>query len=63
MRYTLVAPLRSKEAEVTYQWGPEVILSYQGIDFRNHVMKVLAEPGEFQHKTVTIYRPASNGSV
>lgn len=64
MRYTLVTPLRSKEAEgeVTYQWGPEVILSNQGIEFRNHVMKGLAEPGEFQHKTATIYQPASNGS-
>ncbi|ROT64505.1 hypothetical protein C7M84_017533 [Penaeus vannamei] len=71
--YTLVTPLRNKEAEevasaiwnkVICQWGPpEVILSDQGTEFRNRVMKGLTELGGFQHKTVTIYHPASNGLV
>nr|XP_027233257.1 uncharacterized protein LOC113824686 [Penaeus vannamei] len=73
MHYTLMTTLRSMEAEeitsavwniVICQWGPsEVILSDQGTAFRNRVMKRLTELGGFQHKTVTIYHPASNGLV
>lgn len=70
-RYTIVVPLRTKAASevatalwnnVVCHWGPpEVILSDQGTEFRNSAMKRLAELGNFQHRTTTIYHPASNG--
>ena len=72
-RYTLVTPIRSKEAtvvagaiwdSVVAHWGcPAVLISDQGTEFRNKVLRRMAEIGGFNHKMVTIYHPASNGLV
>lgn len=58
-RYTNVAALQSKEASevgraiwdnVICQWGPpEVIISDQGSEFRNKILKRLAKIGGFSH--------------
>ena len=72
-RYTLVTPLRSKNAKevaeaiwttIVAQWGcPKVIVSDQGTEFRNSVLRRMAELGGFDHRMVTVYHPASNGLV
>ncbi|XP_042865087.1 uncharacterized protein LOC122248828 [Penaeus japonicus] len=72
-RYTIIATLKRIEAKevasaiwdnIISQWGPpETILSDNGTEFRNAVMKKLAKLGGFDDRTVTIYHPGSNRLV
>ena len=72
-RYVLVSALKTKAAvevadaiwdSVIRNWGcPEVLISDQGSEFRNQVLKRLAALAGFRQHHTTIYHAASNGLV
>ena len=72
-RYAVVVPLKTKKAEevarairdhVMGHYGPpKIILSDNGREFRNAVVKKLAVGMGAKLKNITIYHPSSNGLV
>ena len=71
-RYTVTMPLQTKSAKevalaltsVFCEHGvPHVILSDNGLEFRNSVMAELSNILNFKHATIAVYHPASQGLV
>ena len=71
-RYSVAVPLPSKSAkEVATALGkifcehgiPQTVLSDNGTEFRNKVVKELANMLQFKHATIAVHHPASQGLV
>ena len=71
-RYTVAVPLVTKSAkEVAAALGkifcehgiPQTVLSDNGTEFRNKVVKELASMLQFKHATIAVHHPASQGLV
>ena len=71
-RYTATAALSGKTAKevadaivkIFCEHGiPRILLSDNGLEFRNSVMKSLSEKLGFRHKTIACHHPSSQGLV
>ena len=71
-RYSVTKPLQTKSAKevalaltsVFCEHGvPRLILSDNGLEFRNSVMKELSNLLNFKHATIAVHHPASQGLV
>ncbi|ROT80449.1 hypothetical protein C7M84_000844 [Penaeus vannamei] len=69
-RFAVVRALPNKYAETVAEAVsevfadlgiPQTVLTDQGREFRNEILKEMAKHMQFQHHKITAYHPASNG--